>query len=86
MFVLVEFKHAEFFYFLRRLFAEHQTLSSKCWIFSSWSRSRKIRRLSISKFFVYCCHSDIDFTKTYMLTNFNLQSIIGENFIAIRQG
>ena len=36
------------FYFLRRLFAKHQTLSS-----SSRTRSRKIRRLSISKFFVY---------------------------------
>ena len=34
------------FYFLRRLFAKHQTLSS-----SSRTRSRKIRRSSISKFF-----------------------------------
>ena len=41
------------FYFLRRLFAKHQTLTSKCWIFSSWSRSHKIR--------LYCCHSNIDF-------------------------
>ena len=32
----------------------------------------KIRLLSILKFFVYCCHSNIDFTKTYILTNFNL--------------
>ena len=30
-----------------RLFAKHQTLSSQCWIFSSWSRSHKIRFLSI---------------------------------------
>ena len=74
------------FYFLWRLFAKHQTTSSQCWIFSSWSRSRKIRRLSISTFLVYCCHSNIDFTKTYILKNFNIQSIIGENFIAIRQG
>ena len=48
------------------------TLSSSRWIFSSWSRSRKIRHLSISKFFVYCCHGNIDFAKTYILTNFNL--------------
>ena len=27
----------------------------------SWSRSHKIRLLSISKFFVYCCHGNIDF-------------------------
>ena len=69
------------FYFLRRLFAKQQTLSS-----SSRTRSRKIRRWSISKFFVYCCHSNIHFTKTYILINFNLYSIIGENFVAIRQG
>ena len=48
------------------------SLSSSSWIFSSWSRSRKIRHLSISKFFVYCCYGNIDFTKTYILTNFNL--------------
>ena len=29
------------FYLLRRLFAKHQTLSSWCWIFRSWSRSHK---------------------------------------------
>ena len=28
IFLLVEFKHTEFFYFLRRLFAKHQTLNS----------------------------------------------------------
>ena len=48
------------FYFLRGLFAKHQTLSSLCWIFSNWSGSHKIRLLSVSKFFVYCCHSNID--------------------------
>ena len=42
-------------YFSRRFFSQHHTVSS-------WPRSRKIRFLSISKFFVYCCHSDIDFT------------------------
>ena len=54
------------FYFSRRLFAKHHNLSSWGRIFSSKSRSRKIRILSISKFFVYCCHSDIDFTKNYI--------------------
>ena len=38
------------FYFLRGLFANNQTLSSQFWIFSSRSRSHKIRLLSISKF------------------------------------
>jgi len=32
------------------------TLSSWCWLFRSRSRSCKIRLLSISIFFVYCCH------------------------------
>ena len=33
-------------------------------ICSSWSRSHKIRLLSISKFFVSCCHSNIGLLKT----------------------
>ena len=45
-----------------------------------------LRILSISKFFVYCCHSDIDFTKNCILTNFNSYSITGEKFAAIGQG
>ena len=53
---------------------------------NSRSRSRKIRILSISKFFVYCCHIDIDFTKNCILTNRNSFSITGENFVAIGQG
>ena len=51
------------FYFLRRLFAKHQTLTSKCWMSSSWSRSHKIR--------LYCCHSNIDFIWNFIFTNFN---------------
>ena len=47
---------------VRRLFAKNQTLSSYFWIFSSRSRSHKIRLLSISKFFVPFYHSNIDFT------------------------
>ena len=39
-------------------------LSSWCRIFSSRSRSRKIRILLISKFFVYCCHVNFDFNKS----------------------
>ena len=32
-------------------------------------RSHKIWLLSISKFFVYCCHSNIDFIWNYIFTN-----------------
>ena len=32
---------------------------------------KKPRLLSISKFFVYCCHGDIDFTNNYILRSFN---------------
>ena len=71
IYLLFEFKHTEFFFFSRRLFAEHHTLRFWCRIFSSRSRSRKIRILSISMFFVYCCHSAIDFTNNCILTNFN---------------
>ena len=50
IYVLFEFKHAEFFYFSRRLFAKNHTLSSWCRIFISRSRSRQIRIWSISSF------------------------------------
>ena len=58
-------------YFSRRLLAKHHTLSSWCRIFSGRSRSHKIRLLSTWKVFVYCCHGDIDFTKSFILTNNN---------------
>ena len=74
------------FYFSRWLFAKHYAISSWGQIFSSRSRLRKIRILPISKSFVYCCHSDIDFTNNCILTNFNSYSITGENFVAIEQG
>ena len=54
-----EFKRTEFFYFSRRLFAKHHTLNFWCRLFSIRSRSCKIWLLSISKFFVYCCHGDL---------------------------
>ena len=59
------------FYFSQNLFAKHHTLSSWCRISSSRSRSRESRIKSILKFSVYCCHSDIDFDKNCILTNFN---------------
>ena len=59
--------------------------SSRCRIFSSRSDRLKFVHNSISKFFVYCCHSDIDFTKNHILTNCYSKSITGENFVAIGQ-
>ena len=61
-------------------------LNVKHWQYSHRQVLVKIRLLSISKLFVYCCHSNFDFTKSYFLANFNLWSITGENFMAIRQG
>ena len=46
----------------------------------------KFRYNSISKFFVFCCHSGIDFTKNLILINFYSKSITGEDFVAIWQG
>ena len=78
------FKLTEFLLLSERLFAKHQVLLSWNRIFSSRSRSHKIRILSISKFVVYCCHSDIDSSNNCILTNFNSYPITGENFVAIR--
>ena len=61
-------------YFSPSLFAKHRTLSSWCQIFSNRSTSRKILIFSVSKFSVYCCHSDIDFTKNCILINFPIHS------------
>ena len=47
-------------------------LNVKHWQYSHRQVLVKIRLLSISKLFVYCCHSNFDFTKSYILTNFNL--------------
>ena len=69
-------------YFSRRLLAKHHTLSSWCRIFSGRYRSHKIRLLSTWKVFIYCCHGDIDFTKSCILTNNNSQSITSKNFVA----
>ena len=63
----------------------YHSLSSWCRTFSSRSRSRKIRILSISKFFACCRHSDIGFTKSCILINFNSWSLTGESFVAIER-
>ena len=69
-----------------RLFAKHQALRPGIGFSVAGLDRNKIRILSISKFVVYCCHSDIDFSNNYILTNFNSNPITGENFVAIRQG
>ena len=57
---------------------------SWCRLFSSKSRSCEIQISSILKFFVYCCHSDIDFTKNCILTNFNSYSNDWRKFCGVR--
>ena len=57
-------------------------LNTKRWIFISWSRWRKIGRLSISMFlFIVVIDSNTDFTKTYILTN----SIYSQSLVKILQ-
>ena len=82
---LFEFKHTEYFYFSPSLFAINTTLYIPG-VFSSRSASCKIRLLSIPKFFLYCCHSDIKFTQKCVLTNFNSHAVSNEKFTAIAQG
>ena len=78
-------KHTEFFSSHGGFFAKQHNISSWNRIFSSRSRSPKICILSISKFCVYCCHSDIDFNKNCILAIFNSSSITGEKFVVIGQ-
>ena len=59
------------FYFSRRLFAKHHTLTSWCRIFSSRSRSCKVRILSISKFFLFI---------VVILTSILLKTAFWQNF------
>ena len=62
-------------YFLRRLFAKHQTLSYQCWIFGRWSRTPKISLLSIWKFFTHCCDSHIVITILLKTAQISIKSI-----------
>ena len=62
------------------------------WLLLDWTFQNVVVRVkSISLWhqfqsFFYYCHIDIDFTKNYILTNFNPKSVSAENFIAIEQG
>ena len=66
----------------QRLFAKHHTRSSLCRIFHGRSLSYKFV-FNLIQFFVYCCHSNVDFTSNYILPTFNPKSVGGDNFIAI---
>ena len=72
------------FYFSRRLFAKHHTISSWCRILRSRSRSRKIRIFSISKFFLLFLSQWYRFYWKLHLTNFSSKKITGENFCSDR--
>ena len=58
------------FYFRLRAFSIQRTRLSRSLQQASLDRAK----LGVYQFqnFVYFCHSDIDFTKTHILTNFNL--------------
>ena len=58
-FRFIEFKHTESF------------TSHRGYLLNTRVGSRKILILLISKLLVYCCHSDIDYIKNCILTNFN---------------
>ena len=60
------------FYFSRRLFAKHHTLTSWCRIFSSRSRSCKVRILSVSNFFLFIV---VILTSILLKTDFDKTSI-----------
>ena len=66
----------------QRLFAKHHTRSSLCRIFHGRSLSYKFV-FNLIQFFVYCCHSNVDFTSNYILPTFNPKSVGGDNFIVI---
>ena len=70
------------FLYSQRLFAKHHTRSSLCPIFHGRSLSYKFVFNSI-QFFVYCFHSNVDFTSNYILPTFNPKSIGGDNFLVI---
>ena len=70
------------FLYSQRLFAKHRTRSSLCRIFHGRSLSYKFVFNSI-QFFVYCCHSNVDFTSKYILSTLNPKSIGDDNFIVI---
>ena len=42
-----------------------------------------VAKLVLTKSCVCRCHDDVDFTLSYILTNFNSRSAGGENFMAI---
>ena len=58
------------FYFRLRALSIQRTRLSRSLQQASLDRAK----LGVYQFqnFVYCCHSNIDFTKTHILTNFNL--------------
>ena len=44
-----------------------------------------VAKLVLTKSCACRCHGDVDFTSSYILTNFNSRSAGGENFMAIGQ-
>ena len=80
IFVLVEFKHTEFF-----TFYVSYSLNTKLYVPSVGFSVAGLDRAKLgvyqfqSFFFIYCCNSNINFTKTYILTN----SIYSQSLVKI---
>ena len=70
------------FLYSQRLFAKHHTRSSLCRIFHGRSLSYKFV-FNLIQFFVYCCHSNVDFTSNYILPTFNPKSVGVDNLFFI---
>ena len=71
IFVLFELKHTEFL-ISHGGYLLNTTLKAPGAGFSGAGLERaEFGFYRFQRFFAYCCHSDIDFTKIYILTNFN---------------
>ena len=85
IFVLVEFKHTEVFTSYGGYLLLNTKVPSVGFSLAGLDRA-KFGFYQFQIFLFFCCHSNIEFTKTYILTNFNLRSITGENVRGITQG
>ena len=72
IFVLVEFEHTEFLTsYGGDLLNTKLKVPSVGFSVAGLDRA-KLGVYQLQKCFVYCCHGNIDCSKTYILTNFNL--------------
>ena len=70
-FVLVEFKQTEFFTSYGDCFLTTKLYVPSVAFSIAGLDQTKFGFYQLQSFFVYCCHSNIDFTSNYIFTNFN---------------